>query len=71
MTYAVLNNHETTNDGIYFDGYGSEFYGQLQLTDRFWLIGGYNYLTPSSDQDQAGDYEVKFGVFGFRYTVTL
>ena len=67
LTYSVLKNHETTNDGIYF-GYGSEFYGQVQLSDRFWLIGGYNYLTPSSGQDQAGAYEIKFAVLGFRYT---
>ena len=68
LTYSILKDHETTNDGIYFDGYGSEFYGQVQLSDRFWLVGGYNYLTPFSDEDQAGKYRVKFGVLGFRYT---
>ena len=63
-----MENHETTNDGIYFDGWGSEFYGQYQMSRRLWFVGGYNILEPDSDQVQAGDYRVKYAVAGLRYT---
>ncbi len=63
-----MENHETTNDGIYFDGWGSEFYGQYKLSRRLWFVGGYNILEPDSDQVQAGDYRVKYAVAGLRYT---
>ena len=68
LLISRLENHDTTNEGIYFDGWGSEFYGQYQLKDRIWLVGGYNYLSPDSDQLQAGDYRVDYGVAGVRYT---
>ena len=65
---ARLENHDTTDDGIYFNGWGSEFYGQYHLFDRLWLIGGFNVLEPDSDQVQARDYRVRYGVLGLRYT---
>jgi len=65
---ARLEDHETTDDGIYFDGWGSEFYGQYQLFDRLWFVGGYNTLEPDSDQDQARSYRIRYAVAGLRYT---
>jgi hypothetical protein len=53
---------------VYFDGWGWEVYGQYQLADRIWFTGGWNYLKPDGDQDQAGEYRVKYGVLGMRYT---
>jgi predicted porin len=61
-----LLNEETTDEGIYFDGWGWEVYGQYQLRDRIWLTGGWNWLRPDSDQT-SGDYEIKYGVIGVRY----
>jgi hypothetical protein len=63
-----LENHETTDDGIYFEGWGSEFYGEYRLYNRIWLVGGYNVLEPDSDQVQAQDYRIKYAVAGLRYT---
>jgi len=68
LVFARLENHDTTDEGIYFDGWGSELYGQYQLFDRVWLIGGYNFLEPDSDQTQAGDYRVSYAIAGLRYT---
>lgn len=62
------SNHETTDDGIYFDGWGSEFYGDLQLTDRIWAVAGYNVLEPFSEEVQAREYRVRYAVLGLRYT---
>jgi predicted porin len=64
---ARMRNHETTDEGIYFDGWGSELYGQYQLSDRFWFVGGYNALEPDSGQAKAGDYRVRYSVVGLRY----
>ncbi len=64
-----LDNHETTNERTYFDGWGFEVYGSYELTGRWWLIGGWNYLTPNDDQAQAGDYRLNYGVIGARYTL--
>ncbi len=68
LVVAKMENHETTDQGIYFDGWGSEFYGQYQLSDRLWLIGGYNVLEPDSGQPRTGDYRVRYTVAGMRYT---
>jgi len=62
-----LLNHETTDKGLYFDGWGWEVYGQYQLREKIWLTGGWNYLRPDSDRT-SGDYELKYGVVGLRYS---
>jgi predicted porin len=68
MVVARLENHETTDQGIYFNGWGSEFYGQYRLSDPLWLVGGYNILEPDSNQTQAGDYRIRYAVVGLRYS---
>ena len=64
-----LKNHETTDEGQYFDGWGWEVYGQYQLRDRIWVTGGWNVLRPDSDDTNAGDYRVQYGVIGLRYAL--
>ena len=68
LTLSRLKNHMTTDEGKYFDAMGAEFYGQFQLRDRLWLIGGFNGLRPDSDEPLARDYRVLYGVFGVRFT---
>ena len=68
FTAARHKNHETTGEGIYFDSWGSEFYGQYRLVNRVWLVGGYNILEPDSDQAQAGEFRVKYSLLGLRYS---
>lgn len=68
LVVSRLQNHETTDDGIYFDGWGSEFYGQYRLFDRLWIVGGYNRLEPDSDQTQARYYRVRYAVLELRYS---
>jgi predicted porin len=62
-----LLNIETTDQSTYFDGWGWELYGQYQLREKIWLTGGWNYLRPDSGR-LSGDYEVKYGVLGLRYS---
>lgn len=69
LLVSRLENHEATNDGIYFHGWGSELYAQYQLTHRLWLAGGYNLLKPDSDQVQAGAYEVDYSVLELKYSI--
>lgn len=66
---ARMNNHETTNQGNYFDGWGMELYAQYRFKGNWWLTGGGNWLEPDGDQSLAGDYRIKFGVIGLRYTL--
>ncbi len=68
IVLAKMKNHETTDEGIYFDGWGSELYGQYQISDRIWFVGGYNILEPDSDQAQAGDYRIRYLITGLRYS---
>lgn len=63
-----LWNHMTTEDGIYFDGRGWETYGQYNLHNRWWVTAGWNYLQPYSNQLQVGNYKIKYGVIGLRYS---
>jgi predicted porin len=67
-TVARLDNHDSTLTGIYFDGWGWEGYGHRKMGRRFWLVGGWNWQKPDSDQTQAGPYEVRYGVLGVRYS---
>ena len=67
-TLARLRNHETTDEDIYFDGWGWEVYGHYNLHKRWWVVSGWNILEPDSDQTQAGDYNIRYGVVEIRYT---
>jgi predicted porin len=68
MTISRLENQETTNTGIYFDGWGWEFFGSYNFSNRWWVVGGWNALEPDSRQPLAGDYRLRYGVLGLRYT---
>ncbi len=69
FSVARLRNHETTDLGTYFNGWGSELYGRHRLTKGYWLVGGYNWLTPDDDQIQVGQYELLYGIIGLRYSI--
>lgn len=66
---ARLLNHEATDEGTYFNGWGSELYARYRLVKGYWLVGGYNWLVPDNDQIQAGQYELLYGVVGLRYSI--
>jgi predicted porin len=66
---ARLHNHEATDEGNYFDGWGWEVYAQYRLRGRWWLTGGWNWLQPDGGQPLAGDYRIKYGVLGLRYAL--
>jgi hypothetical protein len=68
LVVAWLDNIETTDQLQYFNGRGAELYVQWQFNDRWWLIGGGNWLVPYDDDPQAGEYEVAYAVLGLRYT---
>ncbi|MEH6584314.1 MAG: hypothetical protein V7754_20445 [Halioglobus sp.] len=36
--------------------------------NNWWLVGGGNWLLPDEDDPDAGEYELKYGVVGLRYT---
>lgn len=63
-----LNNHETTDKNIYFDGTGWEVYGQYRVYKQWWAVAGWNKLKPDSTETQAGDFEVNYNVVGVRYS---
>ena len=67
--FSWMWNHMTTGDGVYFDGKGWETYGQYNVHKRWWVTGGWNYLKPNDNQLQAGNYQVKYGVLGLRYSI--
>ncbi|UCD69169.1 MAG: hypothetical protein JSW48_03510 [Betaproteobacteria bacterium] len=65
---ARLVNHETTDQGTYFDGWGWEFYAHRRVAEKVWFGGGFNSLQPDADQVQAQDYRVAYGLAELRYT---
>lgn len=69
LTVARLWNHEATDEGTYFIGLGSELYARYRLIKGYWLVGGYNWLLPDDDQVQAGEYELRYGIVGLRYSI--
>lgn len=69
FTLARLRNHETTDEGTYFIGWGSELYTRYRLIKGYWLVAGYNWLVPDEGEAQAGQYELIYGVVGLRYSI--
>jgi len=68
-TIARLQNVETTDQGIYFDGWGWEVYGHYQIASRWWLVSGWNILNPDSGETQAGRYRLQYAVAGVRFSI--
>ena len=68
LVLTRLENVVTTNTFKYIDGYGAELYTQWEFKDRCWLVAGGNWLEPDDDDDDAGEYNIKYGVIGLRYT---
>ena len=64
-----LENVETTDLDRYFNGDGIEVYAQWEVFPKWWLIGGLNALEPDSDDPDAGEYRVRYGVIGGRYSI--
>jgi predicted porin len=69
FTLARLKNHEATDEGTYFLGWGSELYARYRLIKGYWLVTGYNWLVPDKGETQAGEYELLYGVVGLRYSI--
>jgi predicted porin len=69
FTLARLLNHETTDEGTYFEGWGTELYARYRLIKSYWLVAGYNWLFPDSDQIQVGEFELLYGIVGLRYSI--
>jgi predicted porin len=67
-TLSRLENHETTDDESYFDGWGWEVFGSYNFANRWWMIGGWNLLEPDQNEALAGDYRLRYGVLGVRFT---
>jgi hypothetical protein len=68
LVVSRLNNIETNNELKYIEGYGTELFTQWEFKDRWWMVAGGNWLNPDNDDEDAGDYEVLYGVLGLRYT---
>jgi hypothetical protein len=69
LLYTDLENVEVTDQGRYIDATGVELYSQRQMTDRWWVIGGGNYLRPDDDEEDAGQFRIAYVVLGLRYTL--
>jgi predicted porin len=68
LVLSRLENIETTNEFFYFNGKGAELFSQWEFRDRWWMVGGANWLLPDDEQEQAKEYEIKYMVLGLRYT---
>lgn len=65
---ARMLNHETTDEGIYFDGWGSELYAHLRVKEKVWVGGGFNFLEPDDDEVRAQEFDIRYGLAELRYT---
>jgi hypothetical protein len=69
LTLSKSKNLQTSNNLEYFNGTGIELYTQYQFYPKFHLLGGLNYLSPDSDQEQAGNYLLSYYIFGLKYEI--
>jgi len=68
LVFSDLENVETTDQLKYFNGRGVELYATWNVSGRWWLVGGGNWLDPDSGETQAGEYEVDYEILGLHYT---
>ena len=68
-TISKSENMHTADNKQYFSGIGTEVYGQYQFSPDIQLLGGFNKLTPDSDQIQAKNYALDYTVVGLRYSI--
>ncbi len=68
LVWADLDNIETTDQNIYFEGEGIELYANWNVSGNFWLVGGGNWLSPDDGETGVGDYEVQYGIVWLHYT---
>lgn len=68
LVIAWHDNIETTDQNKYIKSRGVELFAQWQFRDRWWLIGGGNWLDPDDEDPDAGEYEIRYYVLGMRYT---
>jgi hypothetical protein len=68
LLVSRLQNHETTDEGIYFDGWGSELYAQYRIAGPVWFVGGFNALEPDTKDVATRNYRVRYAVAGLRYS---
>jgi predicted porin len=57
--YNVSEEHETDNEGTFFDAQGAELYASLALDERNKVYAGFNWLEPD-DGDYGGDFERRY-----------
>ena len=69
LVASRLDNHETTDEGIYFKGWGSELYLQYRIAGPVWVVGGFNAMEPDRNEVLARDYRVRYAVAGLRYSL--
>ena len=67
-TISFLDNHETTDTGQYFKGWGWELFGSYNVFKHWWLTGGWNVLQPESDDPLVGKYRLRYAILGMRYS---
>ena len=67
-TLSFLEDQETTDKNIYFDGWGWEVFGSYNIRKKWWLVGGWNTLQPYRYEALANNYRLRYGVLGLRYS---
>lgn len=66
-TFSYTKNHMTDDQGIYFDGIGTELYMKYDISDSLRIAGGGNWLMPKNS-DYVGRYSIKDTIFSLQYT---
>ncbi len=67
--YSVLKQHEVDDLGRRFDGNGFELALRQHFSERLWIEGAYNDLSP--DSDHPGDFRIRFGAVNLVYDFSV
>ena len=64
---SYTKNHMNDDQGIYFDGVGTELYLRYDIDDSFRMVAGGSVLIPR-DSDYRGDYSIRAPIISLQYT---
>jgi predicted porin len=67
--FSILKQHEVDDLGRRFNGNGFEIALRQHFTERAWIEGAYNDLSP--DSDHPGDFRIRFGAANLAYSFSV
>jgi predicted porin len=66
-TFSWQKNLEATDQDLFIDATGWEFYGRYNIKERWRVVGGTNTLDPDRSDPDVGQFDIRSAIFGTQF----